>query len=333
MPRIEEIIQRKNVSVLFIGTDVELAILSRERDNFARNYGVHLAVCPPRVIEIADDKWLTTKYLEQDGFPFARSALSSDRQGIQKRIESVGFPLLVKPRVGARSFWVVIANDRETLEEKCLSRKDLVVQELLREKYEEYTSGCLVADGQCRAIVVLKRDLKDGNTIRAYADTSGRFGRYIAAMAERLGVDGPANFQFRLRDGEPVVFEINARFSGTTPFREIFGFNEVEAWLNYLVDGTPISAARIQEGVVLRTWSDIFVPTEQIAALETTGSLAEPTCRSHPFAIASPALVAPQNQLGSAMQAQSKQQKNKCPSQTSSATSTCSRTTPNDTAP
>ena len=35
-------------------------------------------------------------------------------------------------------------------------------------------------------------------------------------MAEKLSPFGPVNFQFREVDGRAVVFEINARFSGTT---------------------------------------------------------------------------------------------------------------------
>ncbi|BCR05811.1 carbamoyl phosphate synthase [Desulfuromonas versatilis] len=283
LPRVEEIIQRERISILFIGTDVELILLSRERENLERKFGVRIAVSPLRVIQIADDKWLTAKFFEEEGFPFVRSALSDDRQGIQRLIDTVGFPILVKPRIGARSVGVQIAKDRETLEDMCLSRSDLVAQELLSENQGEFTSGCLVAKGRCRAVVVLKRDLKDGNTYRAYADTTGRFDRRIAAMAERLGVEGPANFQFRIRDGEPVVFEINARFSGTTPLRCFFGFNEVEAWLNHLADGAPIPEAQIRNGVVFRTWSDIFVAPEQLEELQNSGRLETPTCRSHPF--------------------------------------------------
>ena len=43
---------------------------------------------------------------------------------------------------------------------------------------------------------------------------------------------GPLNIQLRLsEDGVPVPFELNVRFSGTTPMRARFGFCDVEAML------------------------------------------------------------------------------------------------------
>ncbi len=49
------------------------------------------------------------------------------------------------------------------------------------------------------------------------------------------------NFQFRLdRDGRPRPFEINARFSGTTPLRALAGFNEVEMALRHVLLGEPV---------------------------------------------------------------------------------------------
>ena len=50
---------------------------------------------------------------------------------------------------------------------------------------------------------------------------------------------GPCNFQFRLDSfGIPRVFEINARFSGTTYMRTLSGFDEVAWSVIYARDGS-----------------------------------------------------------------------------------------------
>jgi carbamoyl-phosphate synthase large subunit len=281
--RIEEIIAQEGVMLLFVGTDVELSIFSRERKRLEDTYGVRIIVSPLHVIEIADDKWLTVQFLKKEGFPFPRSALAHDWDAIQTLVDTVGFPLFVKPRRGARSVGAKTIENQDTLNRFYSTQNDYIIQELLPDDQGEYTVGCLVADGQCKSVVVLRRDLRDGNTYRAYADTSGRFEEQMAVIAERLGVEGPCNFQFRIRGEEPAIFEINARFSGTTPVRAIFGFNEVDALLDYLVDGKPIPKVCIKEGAVFKTWSDIFVNQDQLESFKTYGKLPNPRSQSFPF--------------------------------------------------
>ena len=67
------------------------------------------------------------------------------------------------------------------------------------------------------------------------------------------------NFQLRLdSDGLPKLFEINARHSGTTYIRALYGFNEVEYILEYLLNNREISF-KLQEGVVKRYFDEMLV--------------------------------------------------------------------------
>jgi len=284
LARIEEIVAREEVDVVLVGTDVELGVLAVARKRLERERGVRVVVSPPDVVEIADDKWLTTTFLAAHGFPSPRSALASDRDAVLRLADEVGLPLFAKPRRGARSVGARAINTRSALAAACAEEPSLIVQELLPEEDGEYTAGTLVLDGRCHAVVVLRRDLKEGNTLRAYREPScSRFDSFVARVAEALGAYGPCNFQFRLRDGEPVVFEVNVRFSGTTPVRAIFGFNEVGALLDHLLDGTPVPAPRLRDGVVLRATSDLFVEQAQIEQLRDYRRLAAPRADAIPF--------------------------------------------------
>ena len=65
---------------------------------------------------------------------------------------------------------------------------------------------------------------------------------------------GPLNIQMRLdKTGEPVCFELNVRFSGTTAIRANFGFCDVEAMIReYVLEESVESCFRIILGEVYR---------------------------------------------------------------------------------
>ena len=162
--------------------------------------------------------------------------------------------------------------------------ENLVIQEYLTDEFGEYTSGCLVFNGKCKAVVTLKRDLRDGNTYRAYYSNEYKeYDDFIISVAEKLGVEGPCNFQFRIKDNKPIIFEINARFSGTTPIRFMFGFNEVNACLNYILNNQDIKMPILKEGVVMRAWSDLFIENDQFKQLSTFNVLDNPKSIFHTF--------------------------------------------------
>jgi len=161
---------------------------------------------------------------------------------------------------------------------------NMVVQQYLPEDPGEFTSGCIVLDGICKSVVTLRRDLRDGNTFRTYRDSQTViYDDHITKIAEALSPIGPVNFQFRVYQGKPVVFEINCRFSGTTPIRSFYGFNEVEAILNYYKYGKEINPQSLKYGVVLRTMSDIFISHENYNLIKDSDELSSPQCTSYNF--------------------------------------------------
>jgi carbamoyl-phosphate synthase large subunit len=97
---------------------------------------------------------------------------------------------------------------------------------------------------------------------------ASKYDEFIISIAEKLNPDGPVNFQFRIFNEKPVIFEINGRFSGTTPLRHFYGYNEVEALLNYYLFDKEIKKPELRNGVVMRTWSDLFVDEKDLSDLK-----------------------------------------------------------------
>lgn len=264
MSRIEEIIVQEGIDLILVGTDVELPIFAENQNRLEKEYNVKLVISKASVIKIANDKWLTAEFLRKHEFPYPKSALTIDKRGIEILKNDANYPYIAKPVDGARSKGIKIVNNETEMIELCSYQNNLVVQEMIGDDEGEFTTGCIVTNGVCKAVVSLVRDLRDGNTWRAYRTGSSIYDDKIAQIAEALGVEGPANFQYRIKNGEPVIFEINCRFSGTTPIRYFYGFNEVEALVEYYLNNTEIKTPQLKTGTVLRTFSDVFIANEEL---------------------------------------------------------------------
>lgn len=247
--------------VLLVGTDVELLLLAHHRHAIESTWGTRVVVASPEVVGIADDKWLTVQFLRSHHFPAPDSCLpSEDGAAEDALVERVGFPLVVKPRVGARSVGVSVVRDRDALNQAVrYAPSPVVIQECVGVPEEEYTAGTLTFDGHCDASIVMRRDLRDGNTYRAWVDDYPEVNAVVKKMAEALGAYGPANFQFRLVGGQVKVFEINGRFSGTTPLRMHAGFNEVDLVVRRVVLGEPIRQPQVEKMTILRYFTEEVV--------------------------------------------------------------------------
>ncbi|RTZ00883.1 ATP-grasp domain-containing protein [Flavobacterium sp. RSP49] len=282
--KIEEIVLEHKIDAILVGTDVELPIFSKYKTKLLNNYNCRVVISSEEVIEIANDKFLTASFLEKNNFPYPFSVMANNKNSLLEIETRLGFPLFAKPFDGARSIGIKKIENHDELMEIYDPRSNLVVQQFLSESEGEYTSGCTVVAGKCKAIVTLKRDLRDGNTYRAYVDeNTSKYDEFIIPIAEKLNPDGPVNFQFRIFNGKPIIFEINGRFSGTTPLRHFFGYNEVEALLKYYLFEEDIIAPKLKKGIVLRAWSDLFVSEEEYKELNVNKKLENPAAIFYNF--------------------------------------------------
>lgn len=262
LEEVKKIIKEEKIELVLIGTDVELPIFAESCRIIEKECNCKIVISPESVIEIANDKWLTAEFLRKNNYPYPKSALTSDKEGMKRLVREAGFPFIAKPVDGARSKGLKTIKNSEDLDYVLSYPNNMVVQEKISEDKGEFTTGCIVIDGKCKAVVSMVRDLRDGNTWRAYRNQTTSYDITIAQIAERLGVEGPVNFQYRIKNDKPVIFEINGRFSGTTPLRLIFGFNEVEAIVEYYLNGNAIVKPNLKEGTILRTFSDVFIENE-----------------------------------------------------------------------
>ncbi|MDM9385225.1 ATP-grasp domain-containing protein [Chlorogloeopsis sp. ULAP01] len=256
------ILEREKPDVVLIGTDTELMIYAQNKLELESRYKTRVIVSPPHVIQIADDKWLTYKFLLENGFPYPKSVLPN---GIYDLLRECDFPLIVKPRIGARSIGVHLVKNEEELNQALCCVENPIIQECVATANQEYTSGVVVdMEGVVKAVVTMRRELRDGNTYRAYVEPDAPFNSLLAKIAEQLDGVGPLNFQFRVDQGIPKIFEINARFSGTSPLRAHAGFNSVDYLIKHYVLGKPIPVPQVRAIAMFKYWNEIIVEPEQL---------------------------------------------------------------------
>jgi carbamoyl-phosphate synthase large subunit len=131
---------------------------------------------------------------------------------------------------------------------------------------DEYTCGSVTLDNKCLGIIVMRRILRDGDTYKAFVEHPSPLESVVRTIVEALNPFGACNIQLRVRNGEPFVFEINARCSGTTAARALAGFNEPKIIADYLYNST-IPTYTIREIIILRDWKELVVSNSRIDEL------------------------------------------------------------------
>ena len=231
-----KVLKDNSYQILIPGTDIELPKISRYRGHIESESGCRCIVSSASVVDIANDKFLTSVFLAENGFLPPRSWSSQTLPSAC--INDLPYPLIVKPRDGARSKGVVRVECPSELSQALLVTEFPVIQECIGSIEDEFTAGTITFDGKCFGSILLKRTLRDGNTWTAQIINDESLQLSIARIAEALNPSGPCNFQFRLdQSGIPRVFEINARFSGTTYMRTLAGFDEVSLCILHALNG------------------------------------------------------------------------------------------------
>ena len=251
-----KIVIEKQVKLLFVGVDFELPIFAKYKEEIERKTGTIVMVSSSDVIEIADDKYLTYEFLKQNALLHPQTYLPNDLD-----YDNLNFPLIVKPRKGARSIGVHKVNNKDHLSKVIDEVDNPVIQECIGNDVDEFTCGTIYLNNELKEIIVLRRSLKEGNTfISKYRnDFPEIITTYLKEVAECLKPFGACNFQLRLDDkGLPKIFEINSRHSGTTYIRSLFGYKEIEYIINLLLFNKEIDF-ELRQGTVVRYFNEFFV--------------------------------------------------------------------------
>lgn len=238
----------KSVISLF---DIDLPVLAKNKQKFAENQIV-VIVSDYDFIKICNDKWLTYRFLIENGFNAPTSFLSVN--DVLKAIESntINFPLIIKPRWGMGSIGIFEADNKEELlilYQKTLNSiknsylkyestqdldKSIIIQEkLLGDEYGLDVFNNL--NGELLACVPKKKlAMRAGETDSAeiiHNSELSEIGEKLSQLSKHIGNLDVDCFWV---DNKFYILEINCRFGGQYPFSHLAGVNFPEALLKLI---------------------------------------------------------------------------------------------------
>ena len=265
--RLIEICTNAQCNIVFSGLDAELIHISKNKNRFEKN-GIFPVVSNPEVVELCSNKLKTFEFLKSIHFP-APETFSLRNYSFQ-----LDFPVILKPKTGGQaSQGLFLAKNLKDFE--CfvgsVDLDNYVAQEFI--EGDEYTCGTVSFENHCVGTILMKRELRFGNTYKAFVVQDDKLATFVKNVVDELKPFGPCNVQLRLRKGTPYIFEFNVRCSGTTAMRALSGFNEPEMICDYLLKGIRNPSINIREVGFLRYWKEIVVDYAKIRKLESDGFL------------------------------------------------------------
>ena len=269
-----DICQKEHVDAVLTGVEEILTLLAVQKENLRQKTGAVCIVSDSVQLLIGDDKLLTCQWLKQNGFNYPEFADCSDALAVNQLIEAVGFPLVVKPRKGKSSLKVYIIRCQEDLERLSI-QSGYVVEQYLGTEDTEYTVGCFCdKQGDVKGSIVMKRRLFCGTTSWAEVEDCDPVRQEAERIVAKLKPMGPCNVQMRVAGDKAICFELNIRFSGTTPIRAHFGFNDVDMALRHFILNESIGQLpKISSGIAVRYWNEVYVDPQAFGELVKKGNL------------------------------------------------------------
>lgn len=260
-----KLLKKEKINYVFPGVDPELPLLANNKKHIEDESGAEIIISDRNFIEQTCDKYKTPTMLKKMGLHYPETSLLTEEK--KKNIEK--YPIIVKPRLGAAARGQIIIKSRSDVNKLSFIKNplDYCVQEYL--DGEEYTCGLLFdKDGKLRDTIIMERELDyiTGTTVMAHVVNPPEIKKFLEEFGTRVkGAFGSINLQLRYKKGGyPTIFEINPRFSGTTAFRVLIGFNDpLRLFLNVIED-KPITPVKLEERYYFRYLTQIEVDPKKV---------------------------------------------------------------------
>ena len=220
-------IRKYKIDILISGVEEVNKSLSKIEE--VRNITINF---PQKIHKVFNSKYHTYQWLKENGLNFPKTIKVKKNSTYSYLSRKLGKTFIIKPEIGKASeglIWVKNDNHFKFIKNENVS---FVAQEIINFEHEEYTCAIFKSNFKYTKIIMLKRFLKNGSTVYAEVTKNKMIAKYCLDIAQAFPVNGSINVQLKLnKNKQPVCFEINPRFSGTTYIRHRFGFIDLQASL------------------------------------------------------------------------------------------------------
>ncbi len=217
-----DIVKKTRADLLVPTVDLDLKLLARNREKFAK-LGCCVLISSPEVIDICQDKRKTARFLAANNFDTPET--SSVRVALAKK--KLTFPLFLKPWDGYASRGNAVVRNRRELEIVGKRIPNCIVQEFI--DGTEYTCDVFVDfDMKIRCVVPRMRlEVRSGEVSKGQIVKDPHIMAQAVRVVETLGAGpGVITLQLIADSNDKIEFiEINPRFGGGVPLSIKAGAN------------------------------------------------------------------------------------------------------------
>ena len=253
-----QICKQRVINVLLATVDLELAVLSKQTNEFT-GIGTQVPLSPYQTLLMCFDKHALLEKCK-DHIPVPHYSLLNKENLTSMR----DFPYFAKPRFSSGSRGAMVIHK---LEELAALPQDnsYLVQELL--PGDEYSVDIYVsAKGlPIAAVPRLRMKIDSGIAVASRSVNHPILSKLALDTALLVGIRYVANIQYKqARDGLFKLLEINPRFSGTLPLTIAAGV-DIPKLLVTDIDNQPLPAGIMpyRELMVVRYWTEKYIATQE----------------------------------------------------------------------
>ena len=265
IPFLINLIKKLGIKFFFPTIDGEIKKIAKEKYRIEAETGAFVFVDDVKKVDIADDKLETFRYLQKRNFPYPHS-ISAGSPDALNFVQSHGFPVVVKRRVGRGGQDVAIAKSYDDIK-SVVGDSSFMFQEWLDPDQGEYTSGFYIGDdGEIKGACTFRRKLKGGSTVVAERIIDRGLEQPLEQIAVSLGMKY-LNIQSMRRGNVLVPFEFNGRLSGTTSIVSKI-FNAPEMFIREKLLGEMLQRVDSAERfVAMRYYDEVYVSFDEVGRL------------------------------------------------------------------
>lgn len=266
-----------DIDIIFTGVEENIIQLAkREKLIKEKTKAIFISSSYDKLL-IGQDKYLTCKFLKESGCNFPKYQLWRGVDSSKDFARTVGYPIIAKPRNGKSSQGILTLKSEKDIE-KYYKLDNYILEQYIGDAESEYTVGCYVdKNGVLQKLLPMRRKLSNGTTVWAKVIENQTIEDECTRICKAFKPKGPLNVQLRLdKDGKPVCFEMNVRFSGTTAIRSHFGFQDVKAMiLEYIYDENIKNCFNLKSGEVYRFDEELYLVNGTTDKMRKNGFIKE----------------------------------------------------------
>ena len=231
--KLKEFVSKHKIDVIIPVSEPELRFYTKNFSDSPVIKGATVLMANHFSRDVGFDKEKTCNFLKENQLP--------NPELYTLKSANITYPFIAKPRSGAGSTNIFKVTDFQEFMFIDKKYDDLIYQEFLDGQEGEFTCCVYRAPNKNIRTISFKRELTAGG-FSGYGEVveDVRIDNLLIAIAKLLNLNGSINVQLRIHRGEPVVFEINPRFSSTVLFRHLLGFKDLQ-WSLEALFGTAIS--------------------------------------------------------------------------------------------